>query len=275
MNPDGRPLILLTNDDGIGSPGLWAAAESLSQIGYVTVAAPRDQWTGAGRSMPITSDGIIREEHVEVGGKTWTVYAVGGTPAQTVQHAILELLPRRPDLLVAGINYGENLTTSVTMSGTVGAALEGASAGVPALAISLEMDSRFFHTYDQAIDFSTAAHFAAYFGRLLLSTPHVDDFDVLKVDIPADATPATPWQMTRLSRTIYYHPVMPDRQSQSNPGRVGYAISPERDRLEPDSDVYVVRVARQVSVTPLSLDLTSRADFPSLEKRLRAGPSAG
>jgi 5'-nucleotidase len=270
MIPDDRPLILLTNDDGIGSPGLWAAAESLSQIGYVMVAAPREQSTGAGRSMPITSDGIIREEQVQVGGKTWTVYAVGGTPAQVVQHGIMELLPRRPDLVVAGINYGENLTTGVTMSGTVGGALEGAAFGVPSLAISLEMDSSYFHTHDEAIDFSTAAYFAAFFGYLLLTATPIEDVDVLKVDIPADATRDTPWRLSRLSRTKYYHPVMPKRRSLNEPGRVGYSVSPERDRLEPDSDVYVLRVARQISVTPLSLDLTSRAEFGSLESSLRA-----
>ncbi|MCX6069782.1 MAG: 5'/3'-nucleotidase SurE, partial [Chloroflexi bacterium] len=59
-----RPIILLTNDDGIRSPGLWAAAEALSAVGYVTVAAPREQSTGTGRSMPITSDGAIHEEQV-------------------------------------------------------------------------------------------------------------------------------------------------------------------------------------------------------------------
>jgi 5'-nucleotidase len=275
MIPDDRPLILLTNDDGIASPGLWAAAESLSQIGFVMVAAPREQSTGAGRSMPITSDGVIREEQVQVGGKTWTVYSVGGTPAQVVQHGIMELLPRRPDLVVAGINYGENLTTGVTMSGTVGAALEGAAFGVPSLAISLEMDSRFFHTYDDAIDFSTAAYFASYFGTLMLHAHRTPDVDVLKVDIPADATRQTPWRLSRLSRTQYYQPVMPERRSFAEPGRLSYTVTLKRDHLEPDSDVHVLRVDRVISVTPLSLDLTSRADFGDLERSLRAVPTDG
>ena len=78
--------ILLTNDDSILSPGLWAAAESLSALGFVTVVAPREQSSAMGRSLPPSSDGIISKETVEVGGKNWTVYAVGGTPAQAVQH---------------------------------------------------------------------------------------------------------------------------------------------------------------------------------------------
>jgi 5'-nucleotidase len=266
---DPRPLILLTNDDGIRSPGLWAAAEALSALGYVTVAAPRDNWTGAGRSMPSTSDGLIAEEQVRVGAKDWKVYAVGGTPAQVVQHAVLELMPRRPDLVVAGINYGENVTTGITMSGTVGAAMEGAAFGVPALAISLETDSRYFHTHSAEIDFSVAAHFAAYFGGLLLRLSPIPDVDLLKVDVPADATPHTPWRLSRLSRTQYYHPVAPSRDRPESPQRIGYRVAIEADRLEHDSDVYVLRVDRYVSVAPLSLDLTSRADFADLGSALQ------
>src|SRR5512139_2704864 len=135
-----KPQILLTNDDGIQSPGLWAAAEALSELGFVHVVAPRDQFSGAGRSLPSTSDGILTEQQVLIHGKAWTVYSVGGTPAQAVLHGILEIMPSRPDLVVSGINYGENLGTGITVSGTVGAALEAAAMGIPALAISLETD---------------------------------------------------------------------------------------------------------------------------------------
>jgi 5'-nucleotidase len=108
-----KPSILLTNDDGIRSPGLWAAAEALSELGFVTVVAPRAQSSGSGRSMPITSDGVICEVQVEIRGKTWKVYAVGGSPAQAVQHGIFEITEGTPDLVVAGINYGENVGTGV------------------------------------------------------------------------------------------------------------------------------------------------------------------
>jgi len=77
-------------------------------------------------------------EQVCVNGKNWTVHAVGGTPAQAVLHAVLEILPRKPDLVVSGINYGENVGSGVTVSGTVGAALDAAGLGIPALAVSLE-----------------------------------------------------------------------------------------------------------------------------------------
>ena len=87
-----KPQILLTNDDGILSPGLWAAAAALEEIGYVHVVAPREQSSGMGRSMPNSSDGIIEPKQVTVNQREWTVYAVGGSPAQAVQHGIFAVV---------------------------------------------------------------------------------------------------------------------------------------------------------------------------------------
>ncbi len=262
--------ILLTNDDGIRSPGLWMAARELSQIGFVNVAAPRDQLSGAGRSLPSSSDGLITSQAMEVNGKTWQVYAVGATPAQVVLHAVLEILPQKPDLVVSGINYGENVGTGITVSGTVGAALEAASLGIPALAISLETCPEYHLTYSTDIDFSVAGYFAAYFGRLLLKHCLPPDVHVLKVDVPSDATTDTPWTITRLSRTPYYEPLPPKRDSWDKPGPVSYRISDSPLDNQKDSDVYALRVQRLVSVTPLSLDLTSRVDMNDLDQLLRS-----
>ncbi len=270
MTDNDRPLILLTNDDGIRSPALWAAAEALSEIGFVTVAAPREQSSGAGRSMPVTSDGKLLEEQVNVRGKNWKVYAVGGSPAQAVQHGILELMPRRPDLVVAGINYGENLTTGITVSGTVGAALEGASFGVPALAVSLEVPAEFYLSHSDTIDFSVAKYFTAYFARVLIGMKPMTDVDVLKVDIPSDALETTEWRMTRLSRQKYYVPVVTPRARLEDPANIKFEINLEKDKIERDSDVYALRIDRKVSVTPISLDTTSRVDFAELENHLKS-----
>ncbi|NPA92505.1 MAG: 5'/3'-nucleotidase SurE [Chloroflexi bacterium] len=261
--------ILLTNDDGIRSPGLWAAAEALSALGWVTVVAPREQSSGAGRSLPSTSDGIITEETITVHGKPWKVYAVGGTPAQAVQHGVLEIMPQRPDLVVSGINYGENLATGVTISGTVGAALEGAALGIPAMAISLETPKDYHFSYSTDVDFSTAAYFTRYFAERMLSVPLPDDVYVLKVDVPWRASKDTPWRVTRLSRKRYYRPVPPERKDWSQPGLVGYEPGDPPETFDPESDVYAVRVDKVVSVTPLSLDLTSRVDLKALERLLK------
>jgi 5'-nucleotidase len=262
--------ILLTNDDGIQSPGLWAAAEALSQLGYVTVAAPRLQSSGMGRSMPSSSDGIISKEKVQVGGKEWTVYAVGGSPAQAVQHGLLEIMPQTPHLVVSGINYGENVASGITISGTVGAALEAASMKIPALAISLQTATNLHLSYSKDVDFSSAAFFAAYFGRQLIEKSFPHDVDLLKVDVPARADSQTSWQLTRVARQRYYDPDPPDRVSWDQPARVRYHENMIIDVGEENSDVYVLRTKGLVSVTPISLDLTSRVDFSTLDGLLRS-----
>jgi 5'-nucleotidase len=261
--------ILLTNDDGIQSPGLWAAAGALSELGYVHVVAPRDQFSGAGRSLPSTSDGIITPQQMQVNGKLWTVYSVGGTPAQAILHAICEILPERPSLVVSGINYGENMGVGITVSGTVGAAMEGAGNGIPALAVSLETDESDHLSYSTTIDFTAAAYFTAQFGRMLLEQRMPEDVDLLKVDVPCDATPQTPWEVTRLSRKAYFLPVTPQRATWDQPERVGYRRINEISGEGLDSDVYALRVKRLVSVTPVSLDLTSRVNLRDFEHRLR------
>jgi len=263
--------ILLTNDDGIQSPGLWAAAGALSELGYVHVVAPREQFSGAGRSLPSTSDGIITPQQMQVNGKLWTVYSVGGTPAQAVLHAICEILPEPPRLVVSGINYGENLGVGVTVSGTVGAAMEGAGNGIRSLAVSLETDESDHLSYSTEIDFSAAAHFTALFGRMLLEQELPPDVDLLKVDVPCDATSSTLWEVTRLSHQAYFYPVTPKRSSWDLPERVGYRRIDDLQGSGKDTDVYTLRVKRRVSVTPLSLDLTSRVDLRDFDRLLRGG----
>jgi 5'-nucleotidase len=219
--------------------------------------------------MPVTSDGLIRPQEMNVNDQNWTVYAVGGTPAQAVLHAVYEILPEPPELVVSGINYGENLGTGITVSGTVGAALEAASLGIPALAISLETERKYHLTYSSEINFETAGYFTQYFARLLVEHRMPPDVSVLKVDVPSEATPDTPWEVTRLSRKRYYIPTPPDRESWDIPGIVSYQVSGDPSQDNVDTDVYAIRVKRLVSVTPLSLDLTSRVNLPELEGSFR------
>jgi 5'-nucleotidase len=265
-----KPIqILLTNDDGIQSPGLFATARALADIGFVQVVAPRDQSSGAGRSLPVTSDGKIHTSKVQVNNQPWDVYAVGGTPAQAVLHAILEILPTRPNLIVSGINYGENVGNGITISGTVGAALEGASLGIPALAVSLETDPEHHYSLSEAVDFTAAAYFTAYFSRLMLARRMPADVAVLKIDVPCDATPETGWVVTRLSPNRYFEPLKPQRASWDLPGIVGYRASGDYSREDPGTDVYALHILRKVSVTPISLDMTARVNLPEFEEMLR------
>lgn len=256
--------ILLTNDDGIDSPGLWAAAEALSELGEVTVAAPRDQASSTGRSMPVTSDHSITPRSVQVNGRTWQAYAVGGTPAQVVQHAVLEILPQPPDLIVAGINYGENLGHSITISGTIGAALEGAAFGIPAMAVSMQL-LQVEHFYGYApLDFSTTAYFTRLFAEYMLQSHLSADVDVLKIDVPANATPETGWRITRLARHRYYQVDATGRKRWQDASSLTYHNHVQPEDVDPDTDIYTVLFDHLVSVTPLSLDMTSRVDLLEL-----------
>ena len=264
-----KKQILLTNDDGIRSPGLWAAAEALSAIGYVTVAAPREQSSAMGRSMPITSDGIIEKETVHVNGQDWTVYAVGGSPAQSVQHGILRILDRKPDLVVSGINYGENLARGVTVSGTVGAAMEGASFGIPALAISLETDKEHHLSYSNDVDFSNAAYFAALFAKKLLEKKFPAQAQLIKVDVPREATKKTSWCMARLSPNPYYIPSASKDDVWEKPHLLDYHVGVDWDNEPSNTDVYVLHKKHEVAVTPLTLDLTAQVDMKEFDSFLR------
>ena len=264
-----KPHILLTNDDGIRSPGLWAAASQLSKIGYVTVAAPREQSSAMGRSLPSTSDGIIHKEQVEVNSQKWDVYAVGGTPAQAVLHGVLEIIPHRPDLVVSGINYGENVGMGITISGTVGAAMEAAALGIPAMAISLETDTQYHLSHSEDIDFSTAGYFTAYFARLLLKKKFSQEVDLIKVEVPTHATPETEWEVGGLSHSRYYDPVPAKRNSWEEPGPIWYKLSEGIDQEPEDTDVYILRTKKKVAVTPLNLDMTARVKFLEFENFLR------
>jgi 5'-nucleotidase len=261
--------ILLTNDDGIRSPGLWAAAAALGALGRVTVAAPKEQSSGFGRSLPNTSSGIIHNEKLQVNGQEWTVHAVSGSPAQAVQHAVLEIMPQKPALVVSGINYGENVGFGITISGTVGAAMEAASLNLPALAVSLEATPDYHFSYSKDMDFSVSAYFTAFFGRLLLEKGMPDDVHLLKVDIPSDATEQTPWQVTRLSRQRYYEPIPAERKTWEVAGPISYKETFVLDGEDENSDVYVLRKKRLIAVTPISLDMTSRVELSDLENRLR------
>jgi 5'-nucleotidase len=223
-----------------------------------------------GRSLPSTSDGRIREETVNVNGQDWKAYAVGGSPAQAVLHGILEISAQKPDLIVSGINYGENVGTGITVSGTVGAAMEAAALGFPALAVSLQADTKYHLSHSEELDFSVAAHFTALFAKMLLEKSFPDDVHVLKVEVPTHAKIDTPWEVTRIARQRYYDPVKPERTSWDDPVSVGYKEAADLENESHNTDVYALRKKQIISVTPISLDMTSRVDLTELEKMMRS-----
>ena len=219
--------------------------------------------------MPLGPEGRISRQPRETDGRTVVAYRVDGSPALVVIHAVLELAPRRPALIISGINYGENLGTDVTVSGTVGAALQGAAMGIPSLAASLQTPKETHANPSEDVDFAAAIHFTRLFAQRILTTPLPFDTDLLKLDIPSGATLETPWRLTRVSRHSYFVSAAPERRILTDPGVIDYEPLTHPERTEPDSDIYALAVDRVVSVAPMSVDLTSRVDRRKIEVLFR------
>ena len=142
-------LILLTNDDGIYAPGLAALERQLQRLGHVVVVAPATEQSGVGHSITYLSPLVVKEVFEGAHRRGW---AVEGSPADCVKLGISECCPRRPDMVVSGINSGLNAGINVLYSGTVAAAIEGAFFGIASVAVSLE--------FDEHADFDRAAALA-------------------------------------------------------------------------------------------------------------------
>ena len=130
-----KPLILVTNDDGITAPGIRTLIKVMNSIGDVVVVAPDSPQSGMGHAITINDTLYCREEHIDNGPQK--EYSTSGTPADCVKLAVHELLDRKPDLCVSGINHGSNSSINVIYSGTMSAAIEAGMEGIPAIGFSL------------------------------------------------------------------------------------------------------------------------------------------
>ena len=130
-----RPLILVTNDDGITAPGIRNLVESIVDLGDVVVVAPDSHQSGMGHAITISN--ILRMSPHDFGMPGVQAYKTTGTPVDCVKLAIYKILDRKPDVLVSGINHGSNASINVIYSGTMSAAVEGALEGIPSVGFSL------------------------------------------------------------------------------------------------------------------------------------------
>lgn len=153
-----KPLILVTNDDGISAPGIMALVEEMKKIGEVVVIAPDKPQSGMGHA--ITINNTIRMNRSRVHGLK-EEYACTGTPVDCVKLAVNKFLHRKPDLCVSGINHGANLSISVIYSGTMSAAVEGAIESIPSIGFSLCDESH-------EADFGPATEIAGHIARKVL-----------------------------------------------------------------------------------------------------------
>ena len=130
-----KPLILVTNDDGITAPGIRALIDVMNEIGDVVVVAPDSPQSGMGHAITINS--TLHCSKIEVDSGPQLEYSCSGTPSDCVKLAVNELMDRKPDLCVSGINHGSNSSINVIYSGTMSAALEAGIEGIPAIGFSL------------------------------------------------------------------------------------------------------------------------------------------
>lgn len=251
-------LILLTNDDGVYADGLQAMRRCLEELpdAEVWVVAPDRERSASGHA--ITLHRPLFPKEVPIPGARGRVYAVTGTPADCAKLAIEELMPRRPDLVISGINRGANLGTDVIYSGTVSAAIEGAILGIPAIAVSLT-------TYAPVDpdDYGLAARFVRDLGMRVLreGLPRGTLLNVNVPPVPADLLAGV--AMTKLGVRRYKNQW--DRRVDPR-GQVYYWLAGEVEELhnDPDSDVVAVQ-QNKISITPLQLDLTDYATLQALK----------
>ena len=130
-----KPLILITNDDGITAPGIRALIKIMNKIGDVVVVAPDSPQSGMGHA--ITIDNVLHCNPITIDDGPQLEYTCSGTPADCVKMAVSEILNRKPDLCVSGINHGSNSSINVIYSGTMSAAVEAGIEGIPAIGFSL------------------------------------------------------------------------------------------------------------------------------------------
>jgi len=253
-----KPRILLTNDDGINSAGLWAAYEALSPIAHVTVVAPATQQSAVGRSISIFEP--IRANEVEMNGvRAW---AVGGKPTDAVIIG-LYALDLRPAMVVSGVNIGENLSyESIMTSGTVGAALEAANQGTPAIAFSLQVKDqgdKFDDPRNHGQSFEESKRVIREVCSTFLDSPFPPGADVINVNIPSVVTGK--YEVTRLGEKLFATGV----EKRLDPrGRPYFWINgPLIQDAGEGTDVHAIRKGN-ISLTPITLDCTAQGACDAL-----------
>jgi 5'-nucleotidase len=243
--------ILLSNDDGYQARGLRTLARHLAEIADVVVVAPDRNRSGASNSLTLETP--LRVERVED-----NVYYVNGTPTDCVHIAISGLLEQPPDVLISGINHGENLGDDVLYSGTVAAAMEGRFLGIPSIAVSLVGGGEHF---------ATAADLARRVVERNLTDPLPKD-TILNVNVPD--LPAAKIKGLKATRLGFRHKSEPVVKALDPKNRPIYWIGPSGagDDAGPGTDFHAVAEG-YVSVSPIKIDLTAHTALGPLDAWIR------
>ncbi|GAB4131147.1 MAG: 5'/3'-nucleotidase SurE [Thermogutta sp.] len=248
-------LILLTNDDGIYAPGLAALKQALDGLGEVCVVAPATEQSGVGHSITYLRPLIVKE--VYQGDRPFG-YAVEGSPADCVKLGVNELCPRRPDLVVSGINGGLNAGINVLYSGTVAAAVEGAFFGILSVAVSLE--------FDENPPFDRAAGHAVQIIQHIHSRWSDLGARLFNVNIPLQAAFQDSPEVRVVAMDVGRYGG--NYEKRTDPwGRTYYWATgdPPPRRDAPGTDLLTLAQGK-ISVTPLHYDLTARRALEQIDQ---------
>jgi 5'-nucleotidase len=258
---------MVTNDDSVQSNGIIELARAVAKHAEVIIVAPEQPQSATALSLtfhkPLRVAKVRREK--------FECYAVSGSPGDCVMIGVNKVLPRRPDLVVSGINIGDNNTfQDIFASGTVAAALESAITGIPALAFSMEVtgESMFALEYDQP-DFTNAAVIAGEIVGDVLENGMPQGAEILNVNFPMSVESSTPIMLTEVGRRKYTDRVIVRRDPR---GRAYYWLFGERlSHFPANTDADAVLVKRRVSITPLVLSMSGpiSADLVGLRDRVQ------
>ena len=246
--------ILISNDDGINSLGLYQLANSLSKIGKVTVVAPESERSASGLS--ITMHKPLRSRKVNFFGDGIEAWCINGTPSDCVKFALESLLKEKPDLVVSGINRGSNLGTDVLYSGTVSAAIEGTINGIPSIALSL-------CCHDDC-DFSEIAKYSAILCEQLYHNG-IEKGIVININFPyLPDKKINGIKITRLGVRRYRNCFVERKDPR---GKSYFWLAGELDDGDNDEDTDVNSIDNNyISITPIKLDLTSNEMVDKMKK---------
>lgn len=255
LAPD-RPLILLSNDDGVDANGLVALAAALDGLGTLAVVAPTQEQSAVGHAITVRDP--MRAHAWPFEGPSGPVWAraVTGTPADCVKLAAQKLLPRKPDLVVSGINHGPNTAVNVIYSGTVSAATEAAILGIPSVAVS-------HCAWSTEADFEAAGRYARLVAEHVLrdGLPPGTLLNVNVPDLALDAIQGV--RITRQARARWEEEFEERRDPMDRPY---YWLGGRFVDLDEGQDTDLHAIGRgYVSVTPLHYDLTAYAALERLE----------
>lgn len=250
--------ILISNDDGVDAPGLLALKQALEKIAEVRVIAPDTNWSASGHSKTMHRPLRVRPTKLRDGS---SALKCDGSPSDCVAVALLGYYPERPALVVSGINPTANAGTDVIYSGTVAAAMEAAIDGVPAIAVSLDLQ-------EGGDSYAPAAAFGARLAERILRDG-MPDGTVLNVnvpDVPEDEIRGV--TITRVGKRIYYDQLV----KRDDPfGRPYFWIGGKRpggDKELEGTDIWAL-ANNLISITPLHMDMTSHTMIERLQQELK------